>query len=93
MAENQRGAGRPRKNQKRNQGEDPGGSQRDNENENPWTLILLQQQQFMMQMMQQSQQFMQQKQQFMQQFVQGVYHFLPLLHKKLGIESFVNFIR
>jgi hypothetical protein len=73
MAENQRGPGRPRKNQKRNQGEDPGGSQRVNENENPWTLILLQQQQFMMQMMQQSQQFMQQKQQFMQQFVQGVH--------------------
>ncbi|KAK2435665.1 hypothetical protein QL285_020708 [Trifolium repens] len=91
MAENQRGPGRPRKNQKRNQGEDAGGSQGVNENENPWTPILLQQQQqFMMQMMQQSQQFMQQKQQFMQQFVQGVYHSPP---QEIGNRVFRQFYK
>ncbi|CAJ2679121.1 unnamed protein product [Trifolium pratense] len=91
MAENQRGPGRPRKNQRRNQGEDPGGSQEVNENENPWTLTLQQQQQqFMMQMMQQNQQFMQQKQQLMQQFVEGMHRPPP---QEIGNRVFRDFYK
>ncbi|XP_045825097.1 uncharacterized protein LOC123917438 isoform X1 [Trifolium pratense] len=91
MAENQRGPGRPRKNQRRNQREDPGGSQGVNENENPPIQQEEEEQQQQQVMMQMMQQFMQQAQQFMQQQQQGVHP--PPEEEEIGNRVFREFYK